>query len=100
MLVLQYIATRQAQAQTISNNMARTVITELRSLVSFRSFCISLPLEGWEKIFVFVPKSDGVCQYRLVTFDELELVITSNVDGTRLTFVELMSDFLAVGPIK
>lgn len=39
-------------------------------------------------------------QYRLVTFDELELVTTSNVDGTRLTFVELMSDFLAVGPIK
>lgn len=41
-----------------------------------------------------------MCQYRLVTFDELELVTTSNVDGTRLTFVELMSDFLAVGPIK
>ena len=49
---------------------------------------------------MFVPKSDGVCQYRLVTFDELELVTTSNVDGTGLTFVELMSDFLAVGPIK
>ena len=53
MLVLQYIATRQAQAHTISNNMARTVITELRSLVSFRSFCISLPLEGWEKKYSF-----------------------------------------------
>ena len=56
MLVLQYIATRQAQAHTISNNMARTVITELRSLVSFRSFCISLPLEGWEKNIRFRTK--------------------------------------------
>ena len=56
MLVLQYIATRQVQAHTISNNMARTVITELRSLVSFRSFCISLPLEGWEKSIRFRTK--------------------------------------------